>query len=232
MKIYAISDLHLSTNCDKPMDIFGGNWEGYTDKIIENWSKKITNEDLVLIAGDISWAMKIEDAKPDLKWIDNLPGRKIIIKGNHEYWWKSISAVREILPESINAIQNDSVKIGNFIICGTRGWSVPEENKEFSQEDEKIYKREIERLKLTLKSAKVLQTNNEKIICMMHFPPFDGNGNESEFTKLFEEFGVSVVVFGHIHGYTNCKLKQIKKDIMYYFTSCDHIKNDPVEIEI
>ena len=232
MKIYAISDLHLSTSCDKPMDIFGGNWEGYTEKIIENWTSKITDDDLVLIAGDISWAMRLEETKTDFEWIDKLPGKKIIIKGNHEYWWKSISAVREALPESIMAIQNDSIKIGDFIICGTRGWSVPEEGKEFLPEDEKIYKREVERLKLTLKSAKVLQTNDEKIICMMHFPPFDGSGNESEFTKLFEEFGVSVVVFGHIHGYTNCKLIQTKNYIVFYFTSCDHIKNDPVEIEI
>ena len=230
MKIYAISDLHLSLTCDKPMDIFGGNWEGYTEKIEENWKNKVLEEDLVLIAGDISWAMKLEDSVSDLEWIDKLPGKKIIIKGNHEFWWKSISAVREILPKSIRAIQNDAIKIGDLIICGTRGWTVPEENKEFSEEDEKIYKREVERLKLTLKSAKVLQVGNEKIICMMHFPPFDGNGNDSEFVKLFKEYGVSVVVFGHLHGYTNCKLKQTKNDITYYFTSCDHINNDPVEI--
>ena len=153
MKIYAISDLHLSTSCDKPMDIFGGNWEGYTEKIIENWTSKITDDDLVLIAGDISWAMRLEETKTDFEWIDKLPVKKINIKGNHEYWWKSISAVREALPESIMAIQNDSIKIGDKIICGTRGWTVPEENKEFLPEDEKIYKREVERLKLTLKSA-------------------------------------------------------------------------------
>lgn len=232
MKIYAISDLHLSTSCDKPMDIFGGNWEGYTDKIIKNWNDKVTDEDLVLVAGDISWAMKLDEAVSDLEWIDRLPGKKIIIKGNHEYWWKSISAVREILPKSIMAIQNDAIKFDGFIVCGTRGWNVTEENKDFSEEDEKIYKREVERLKLTLQSAKVLQTNNEKIICMMHFPPFDGNGNETEFTKVFDEFGVNIVIFGHIHGYTNCKLKQVKNNIIYYFTSCDHINNNPVKIEL
>ena len=232
MKIFAISDLHLSTSCDKPMDIFGGNWEGYTDKIIENWEKKVADDDIVLISGDISWAMKLEEAKSDLEWIDKLPGKKIIIKGNHEYWWKSISAVREILPNSIMAIQNDAIKIDGYIICGTRGWTVPEENKEFSPEDEKIYKREVERLKLTLRSAKVLQTSGEKIICMMHFPPFDGSGNNSEFIKLFEEFGVNAVIFGHLHGYTNCKLIQNKNGITYYFTSCDHINNDPVQIEV
>lgn len=230
MKIYAISDLHLSTACDKPMDVFGGNWEGYTEKIIANWKRKVKDDDLVLIAGDISWAMKINEVSSDLNWIDALPGTKIMIKGNHEYWWKSISAVREILPKSIMAIQNDAIKIDDFIICGTRGWTVPEGEKPLAPEDEKIYKREVERLKLTLKSAKVLQQDNEKIICMIHFPPFDGNGNDSEFVKLFEEYGVNAVVFGHIHGYTNCKLKQVKNGITYYFTSCDHINNDPVEI--
>lgn len=230
MKIFAISDLHLSNSCDKPMDVFGGNWENYTEKIIANWNEKVSEDDLVLIAGDISWAMKLEEAQDDLKWIDQLPGKKIIIKGNHEYWWKSISAVRAILPESIMAIQNDAIKIGKYIICGTRGWTVPEEGKDFSDEDMKIYKREVERLKLTLMFAKNMREEGNEIIAMMHFPPFNSDKQSSEFTKLFEEYGVNKVVFGHIHGYTNCPLKTTINGIEYYFTSCDHIKNDPVII--
>ena len=135
MAIFALSDLHLPLGIDKPMDIFGGNWEGYTDKIIENWKAKVSADDIVLIAGDISWAMKLDEAKADLEWIDKLPGKKIIIKGNHEYWWKSISAVRELLPASMMAIQNDAIKIDNYVICGTRGWNVPETGKEFLEED-------------------------------------------------------------------------------------------------
>lgn len=232
MRIFAISDLHLSNACDKPMDIFGGNWEGYQEKIIENWKALIREDDIVLIAGDISWAMKLEEAKPDLEWIDALPGKKIIIKGNHEYWWKSISAVREILPESIMAIQNDSIKLGNYIFCGTRGWVVPEKNKTLSVEDQKIYSREVERLKLTLKTAQNLKEVGDKIIALMHFPPRNSDKEDSEFTKLFEEYGVSAVVFGHLHGYTNCELISEKHGITYYFTSCDHIKNNPVLIEV
>ena len=231
MKIYAISDLHLSNSCDKPMDIFGGHWEGYTEKIILNWKAKVTDDDLVLIAGDISWGMKLEEAVADLKWIDELPGKKIIIKGNHEYWWKSISSVREILPESIMAIQNDSIKIGNYIICGTRGWTVPEKDKELEPEDLKIYKREVERLKLTLMSAKVLKGESDaKIVAMMHFPPYNTDKEQSEFTKLFEEYSVDKVVFGHLHGYVNCDLISEINGVTYHFTSCDHIKNDPVII--
>ena len=230
MKIYAISDLHLSNSCDKPMDVFGGHWENYVSKIKENWKAKVAEDDLVLIAGDISWAMKLEEAKSDLEWIDELPGKKIIIKGNHEYWWKSISAVRELLPASMMAIQNDAIKIDNYVICGTRGWNVPETGKEFLEEDLKIYKRETERLKLTLMFAKNLKQEGDKLVAMMHFPPF-GNGEEqTEFTKLFAEYGVDKVVFGHIHGYTNCPLKTTIDGVEYIFTSCDHIKNDPVLI--
>lgn len=231
MKVYAISDLHLSNSCDKPMDIFGGNWENYTSKIIDNWSKSVKQDDIVLVAGDISWAMKLEEAVSDLNWIDALPGTKILIKGNHEYWWKSISSVRQILPQSIKAIQNDAIKIGKFIFCGTRGWNVPDENnKDFSDEDMKIFKREVERLKLTLMSAKVLKQEGDKIIAMMHFPPFTSKKEPTEFTKLFEEYGVDSVVFGHIHGKTNCPMIHNINGINYYFTACDHTNMTPVLI--
>lgn len=230
MKIFAISDLHLSNSCDKPMDIFGGNWEGYTDKIIENWKAKVSADDIVLIAGDISWAMKLDEAKADLEWIDKLPGKKIIIKGNHEYWWKSISSVREILPPSIMAIQNDAIKIENMIFCGTRGWTVPEKDKELEPEDLKIYKREVERLKLTLMFAKNLRKEGDKVVAMIHFPPFNTDKEESDFTKLFEEYDVDVVIFGHLHGYTKCDKVSEIDSVKYYFTSCDHINNDPILI--
>ena len=230
MKIFAISDLHLSNSTDKPMDVFGGNWENYTQKIQENWKSKISDDDLVLIAGDISWAMKLDEVHEDLRWIDKLPGKKVIIKGNHEYWWKSISAVREILPESISAIQNDAIRFGDYIICGTRGWVVPEKDKPVADEDLKIYNREIERMKLTLRFAKNMQQPNDKIIVMIHFPPFNSDKESNDFTKLFEEYGVDTVVFGHIHGYTNCPLRWSLNGVEYFFTSSDHIKHDPVLI--
>ena len=231
MKIYAISDLHLSFDCNKPMDVFGGKWEGYIDKIKENWTKKVTADDIVLVAGDISWAMKLDEVHKDLAWIDSLPGTKIMIKGNHEYWWKSISSVRAILPPTIRAIQNDSVKIGKYIFCGSRGWTVPEKDKEQTPEDEKIYNREVIRMGLTLMSAKALKTEeDEKIICMIHYPPYNLDKEDSGFTKLFEQYKVDTVIFGHLHGYVKCDLFTIKNGVKYYFTSCDHINNDPVLI--
>ena len=230
MKIYAISDLHLSFNCDKPMDVFGGNWEGYTEKIMANWQKKVKDDDIVLIAGDISWAMKLDEVDKDLEWIDALPGKKIMIKGNHEYWWKSISSVRAILPSSIMAIQNDAIKLGDYIFCGSRGWVVPEKNKPLSDEDLKIYKREIERMKLTLMAANTLRSNGEKIFVMIHFPPYNLDKDDSGFTQLFEQYEVDYVIFGHLHGYVKCDLISIRNGVKYYFTSCDHINNDPVLI--
>lgn len=230
MRIFAISDLHLSFSCDKPMDVFGGNWEGYIPKIQENWNKKVNNDDIVLVAGDISWAMKLDEAHDDLEWIDKLSGKKIIIKGNHEYWWKSISSVRSILPSSIMAIQNDAIKIDKYIFCGTRGWIIPEQCNKPTEEDIKIFNREVERLKLTLMSAKTLREDGDIIVAMIHFPPFGVTNFETEFTKLFEEYGVSAVIFGHIHGKTNCPVVCKRNDITYYFTACDHINNDPVLI--
>ena len=183
-----------------------------------------------MIAGDISWAMKPEEAKKDIEWIENLPGTKIMIRGNHDFWWKSVSVVRSMVNESIKVIQNDSLKIGNYVFCGSRGWIVPDEKNEITPEDEKIYKREVERLKLSLMSAKNLKSDGDKIILMIHYPPFNARHDDNEFTKLFEEYGVDKVVFGHIHGYSKCDFVTEKNGITYYLTSCDKINNEPVLI--
>lgn len=232
MKIWAISDLHLSNACDKPMDIFGENWENYTEKIKENWQKLVSKDDIVCISGDISWAMKMEEAIADLEWIDNLNGKKIIIKGNHEYWWKSISAVRANLPQSISAIQNDCLRVDNILFCGTRGWTIPEHGKQLSAEDEKLYKREVERLKLTLASMQKQRNKDDIVICMMHYPPFNMTKEDSNFTKVLEEYNVDKVIYGHLHGkLVNMDKVYIKNNITYYFTSTDHINHTPVLIE-
>lgn len=222
-KIFSISDLHLSINSPKPMDIFGTVWQNYVEKIVQDWQKRVKKDDIVLLAGDFSWAMKTQDAKKDIDFISKLPGKKIIIRGNHDYWWNTIGKVRQILPPDFFALQNDSVKFGDFIFCGTRGWSF---------DDEKLISREALRLEMSLKSAERLRKNDEKIICMIHFPPFDRNYNDSVFTKLFEKYGVSCVVYGHLHGIQNKNLKMIKtkNGIKYFLTSCDLLNNKLVEI--
>ena len=167
MKVYAISDLHLSINNPKPMNIFGPVWDNYLEEIVEDWNKKVTDEDVVLLAGDLSWAMKLEDAKTDINFLKDLKGKKILLRGNHDYWWSTISKVRNILPENIYALQNDSLVLGDYIFCGSRGWIV-DDSKMTDSNDKKIFERELIRLEMSLKEAKAKQDNNQKF----HHKPF------------------------------------------------------------
>ena len=233
MKIFAISDLHLSFGSNKPMDIFGEQWKDYLFEIKKDWLNKVSSEDIVLIAGDISWAMKLEDTNLDFEFLSSLPGNIFMIKGNHDYWWSTISKVRKILPKNITAVQNDAFKVGDYIICGTRGWVVPETINSGSEEDKKIYLREQIRLELTLKSAKSLQKNGEKIVAMMHYPPTNSVWDKSAFSELFENYGVSAVIYGHLHGkYVKRELVKNFNGVNYYLTSCDQVNNNLVEINI
>lgn len=232
MKIFAISDLHLCLSGAKPMDIFGATWENYLEEIKEDWNSKVSEEDVVLMSGDLSWALKLEEATKDLEYLSSLNGKKIIIRGNHDYWWKSISKLRKELPETVYPLQNDAIKIGNYIIAGTRGWVVPEKNKKQSEQDEKLLKREILRLDLSLSFANNLKTNiNDKIICMIHFPPFNSSFEQNELTKLMEKYGVSKVIYGHLHGNAS-RIQNVVKinDVEYFLTSCDKLKNKVLQI--
>ena len=232
MRIYAISDLHISTNTNKPMDIFGGNWVGYLDKIKADWKEKVCDDDLVLIGGDISWAMNIEDAEKDLQTLKDLKGKKILIKGNHDYWWSGIGKVRDILPNNFYALQNDSIRFDGVVICGSRCWSVPG-SPDFTEQDMKIYLRETERLKLSLSAASKLKQDGDKLIALIHYPPFNVNREDSLFTELFEKNNVDIVIYGHLHG-KNVRADKIvvKNGVKYYLTSCDQVDNKLTEIEL
>lgn len=223
MKVFAISDLHLSLNNPKPMDIFGPVWNNYLDDIVKDWQEKVTDDDVVLLAGDLSWAMKLNDAVKDIEFIAKLPGKKIIIRGNHDYWWEAIGKVRKVLPQNFYALQNDCIEINNVIFCGTRGWTF---------DDEKLLNRELIRLEMSLKSAKSIQNNNQKIVCMLHYPPFDKVFSSTNFTKLLENYGVSYVIYGHLHGLKKgtFSLTYHMNKIDYYLTSCDMLKNKLVQI--
>ena len=232
MKVFAISDLHLSENQPKPMDIFGDNWDGYFDVIKQDWQEKVSDDDIVLIPGDISWAMNLTDALADLNLIGALKGKKVILRGNHDYWWSSISKVRTSLPSNMFAIQNDALKFHNVVICGSRGWTVPN-SKEFTDEDEKIYNREAMRLKMSFEAAGKIRDNADKLICIMHYPPFNVNRQDNEFTKIIVTYSPDAVVYGHLHG------KDVRADLKInlfgtklYLTSTDLIKHRLVEIEI
>ena len=198
MQIYAIADLHLSLTSEKPMDVFGEAWRGHAEKLERNWRERVQADDLVLVPGDISWAMQLSAALPDLSFIGNLPGRKILLKGNHDYWWSAIGRVRASLPEGMRALQNDSIVENGIGICGSRGWLCPGSNN-FNAEDQKIYLRELDRLSLSLASLPAVETK----IAMLHFPPFLDKEKGSGFTERLEDAGVQIVVYGHLHGEAN-----------------------------
>ena len=230
MKIFAISDLHLSVNNEKPMDIFGPVWEGYLDKIFAQWQELVSEDDLVLMAGDLSWAMKLEEVKPDLQMFDGLNGKKVIIRGNHDYWWKSISSLRAILPPDFYAIQNDALRFDGVVLCGTRGWKGVEKNQVLSAEDQKIFDREVLRLEMTLQNAVKLKQDGDKLICMMHYPPLGFAKEDTKFSLLMEKYGVDIVVYGHLHGYKMPETHFERNGIEYFLTSCDEVDNNIVQI--
>ena len=227
MALYAISDLHLALSTDKPMDIFGGHWTNHDEKIKNNWIEKITEDDTVLIAGDISWSMKHDYSKKDLDWIDSLPGKKIISKGNHDYWWSSISKLNSMY-NNTKFLQNNFYEYNDYAICGTRGWIDPSSDK-FNSKDAKIYAREQIRLRLSLDSAK--NAGYTKFIVMIHYPPFGEEGKDSDFMKIFKEYQVEKVIYGHLHGPSNIKaIEGNIEGVEYIMTSCDFINFNPVRL--
>lgn len=232
MKIYAISDLHMSVANPKPMSIFGASWNDYLDVIARDWAQKVTDDDVVLIAGDISWAMNAPDALLDMQYFNNLKGKKVFIRGNHDYWWKSITNLREKMPENCFLLQNDAIKIENTVICGSRLWLVPG-SPDFCEKDQKLYLREIERLKLAFFRAQALKQEGDKLICMTHYPPFNVKRESNAVTELIEANSVNAVIYGHLHGKDARADKLLTKNgVKYYLTSCDLVNNKLVEIDV
>ncbi len=188
MKIFAIADLHLDSKKEKPMNIFGDNWTNHEEKIMENWKATVGDDDLVLIPGDISWAVKLDEAIDDLQKIDELPGTKIIGKGNHDYWWSTSNKLDKLGLKSVKFLKNNSYEFDGAVICGTRGWDTMEEHSE-DENNEKIYLREMNRLKLSLESA---AKSKNALIAMLHYPPFDSNGLPNEFFEILKEYNVQM----------------------------------------
>lgn len=227
MKIFALADVHLSFFNSKPMDVFGPEWRNHHLLIAEKWRQLVAPKDWVLICGDISWAMHLPEAEEDLKFIAQLPGKKVLIRGNHDYWWKSISKVRNALPEGIQAIQNDYVPLGDIAVCGTRGWIVP--NNQMSEADEKIYSREIIRTEISLSKAE--KDGFKDKIFMLHFPPFQNKLLDPGFKRLFSSYGVRWCVYGHMHGSDHrFAVEGMIDGVSYTFAAADFTGFSPVEI--
>ena len=221
MRLFAIGDLHLQGGDDKPMNVFGDHWDNHFQRICEDWRARVGEEDVVLIPGDISWAMQLPNAVLDLKEIGALPGRKLICKGNHDYWWSSITQVRASLPEGMEALQHSAVETEEAVICGSRGWVFPTAETTLSKEDEKILARELMRLEMAIQAA--LKLNADKpLVVMMHFPPLYDMERDTPFTRLFAKYPVHTVVYGHLHGAgIRAGYNGEWEGVQYRLTSCD-----------
>lgn len=233
MSIYAIGDLHLSLKNPKPMDIFGENWKNHDKKIKNNWIKKVNNDDIVLIPGDFSWETYIENTYEDFKFLNELPGNKILLKGNHDYWWTTYSNINKYLKNNefntINILFNNSYELDKYIVTGTRGWDYSK------SDDKKIIEREINRLILSLEDAKRLNKNKPIIVCM-HYPPISKNYEKNEYEqkiiKILKEYKVKKCIYGHLHSSSHAQaIIGEKENIEFNLVSADYLNFDLLEIK-
>lgn len=228
MALFVIADLHLSFGTDKPMDVFPG-WENYTEKLEENWRRIVSPEDTVVIAGDISWAMRLEETYNDFSYIHSLPGKKILLKGNHDYWWSTKTKIDNFIKENgfedISVLFNNSYEIDGKVICGTRGWLY----NSSGDEDILIVNREVGRLKLSLKSA---EQYGKIPVVFLHYPPVYDNMECKEILEVLKENGIEKCYFGHIHGRQAGRKAPVGeyKGIKMHLISCDYVGFTPIRV--
>ncbi len=238
MSVYVISDLHLSTNADKSMEVFGPRWQNYTQRLERSWRALIEPNDCVVIPGDISWGLTLEDAIPDLKFLDSLPGRKIIGKGNHDFWWQTLTKINKAFADNeittIDILYNNSMLVEDMIICGTRGWYNGDRNVALNDTDnKKIVNREAIRLRLSLQSAvKLRGDSNIPIVVFLHFPPVWGELVCREILDVLHEFEIKRCYFGHIHGNVEVPRDFVFEDVKLTLVSSDHLAFTPIPVII
>ncbi len=229
-RIFAIGDLHLSLSVEnKAMDVFGPGWANHVSRLREGWQDTVGEEDLVLVPGDISWALRLEEAQADLAFIHELKGTKVLLRGNHDYWWTGYSKVQSVLPPSLRAVQNNALVWGDVIIGGTRGWNTPL-SADFSEtKDRKIFEREKQRLGLSLTAMDAREGRMK--LCMLHYPPFNEKGEPTDFAKLLMNHGVKGCVYGHLHG-RSCLggFEGGFEGTEYHLASADHLRFVPKRI--
>ncbi len=229
LALFIIGDLHLSESVDKPMDIFGGAWHNYTEKLISQWQNTVKPDDTVILAGDISWGMSLFDSLADFKLLDRLNGTKLILKGNHDYWWDTVTKMTKFLNEngvhSVKFIYNNSYTVDGIAVCGTRGWTP--ETSDSKDSDRKIIAREAGRLERSFQSA----PDDIEKIAVFHYPPLYDNYTSQPFIELMQKYGVKRCFYGHLHA---ASIKNAKKGeffgINFYLVSADSIDFLPVKI--
>ncbi|MCI9017242.1 MAG: serine/threonine protein phosphatase [Clostridia bacterium] len=234
MSIFVIADLHLSFKNPKPMNIFGENWKEHEIKIEKSWQEKVKRDDLVIIPGDFSWAMSLEDAYLDFRYIDNLPGKKLLLKGNHDYWWTTLTKMRNYIKEKefnkIDFIYNNSYCFENYIITGTRGWTL-----NAIEDNTKILNRELGRLEISLQEGIQKFGKEKEIIVFMHYPPITNsailNKSELKFVELMKQYNVKKCMYGHLHSNSHKDaIEGMREDINFKLVSADYLKFELMEI--
>ena len=234
MSIFAMADLHLSFGQDKPMNIFGDNWDNHAEKIKDNWIKKVKEEDYVILPGDFSWATYLEDTRQEFEFLNGLPGHKILLKGNHDYWWTTVTNMRNYLKENnfnnIDFLYNNSYLIEGKIVVGTRGWNILD-----TDEDSKMIHRECARLKLSIENAIQNYGNDKEMIVFFHYPPITKSiihqNETTEFVKLLSKYNIKRCYYGHLHGNShNDAVMGNIRGIEYKLISADFLNFELVEI--
>ncbi len=230
MALYAIADLHLPLGIDKPMDIFGSSWKNYVERLSDNWQSSIRDDDVVVLPGDFSWATYLEQSFKDFEFLNRLNGRKLLLKGNHDYWWTTMSKLRSFISASgfknIEFLQNNSFMYENIALCGTRGWIHPQWDG-FTPEDGRIFDREVLRLEMSLKSA----GDCAEIYVFTHYPPLTVSLCGSNFTDMMSKYPVTKCIYGHLHGQSHRNaVNGNVNGIEYMLVSGDYIAFNPVKI--
>ncbi len=238
MALFTLADLHLSLSGEKPMDVFGGGWVGFEKRLREYWEYMVLPNDTVVIPGDISWAMDLDGAKADLEFIHRLPGKKILMKGNHDYWWPSMAKLDLFLEEngftSISYLQNNATLAENKILCGSRGWMCEDK---MTERDEKVLKREAIRFRMSLEAAKAIQEEQKdkgfspEIICFSHYPIITAAQRENPILDVLKEFEIKRVYYGHLHNWGTKPLFENWEGISFTLVSSDYRNFTPVRID-
>lgn len=239
MSVYAISDLHLAFFTEKPMDVFGDHWEDHAIKIKENWTRTVKENDLVVLPGDTSWAMTLDEFLSDIMFIEELPGHKIISKGNHDYWWQTEKKLKEFKSsnriETVTFLHNNAYIFEHegkeYSICATRGWKCPGDT-DFNQDDMKVYKRELQRLETSIQKG---MNGEREMLVFIHYPPFNNKKEESGFTEILERYKIKKCFYGHLHGrmvHEKALIGKLDNESLteYYLVSCDYLGFSPLKI--
>lgn len=230
MAIYTIGDLHLSFNTNKPMDVFGETWKNYEEKIKKNWIEKVNKEDLVVLPGDFSWAMYLEETEKDFEFINDLPGKKILLKGNHDYWWTTVTSMRKYIEEKgfkqIDFLYNNSYEAEGKIIAGAKGWTLSED-----EEDKRLTKRETDRLELSIKKGIEQFGEDKEIIIFMHYPPITKSYLNTSYLQIMKKYGVKKCYYGHLHSNSIKEAIQGNIDgIEFKLVSADSLQFDLLKV--